>query len=175
MDTTLYQGNLSCGPDSDIVNEKLTTLGINEVNNSPIALKQLKERDLRLPSVSDDDDILYKNYEDESMLPQIQTLVARDLSEPYSIFTYRYFLHNWPELCLCVFARNNIDKDRYEMVGVIVCKAEVEMDICKGYIAMLAVCSSQRKKGIGSKLVKLGIERMIAMGCEEIILETEVN
>ena len=25
-------------------------------------------------------------------------LIARDLSEPYSVYTYRYFLHNWPHL-----------------------------------------------------------------------------
>lgn len=30
------------------------------------------------------------------------SLVDRDLSEPYSIFTYRYFLHNWPDLCFVV-------------------------------------------------------------------------
>ena len=40
--------------------------------------------------------------------------------------------------------------------------------IMKGYIAMFAVSSKQRKKGIVS-------ERMIAMGCEEIYLETEVS
>lgn len=29
-------------------------------------------------------------------------LVDRDLSEPYSIFTYRYFLSGWPQLCVLV-------------------------------------------------------------------------
>lgn len=29
-------------------------------------------------------------------------LVDRDLSEPYSIFTYRYFLSGWPDLCVLV-------------------------------------------------------------------------
>lgn len=38
------------------------------------------------------------NYEDEAFLPDIQTLVAKDLSEPYSVFTYRYFLQKWPDL-----------------------------------------------------------------------------
>ena len=44
------------------------------------------------------EDVLYVNYEDESFLPSIQTLVAADLSEPYSVFTYRFFLNNWPNL-----------------------------------------------------------------------------
>lgn len=41
-------------------------------------------------------------YEDERQLDDIMSLVDRDLSEPYSIFTYRYFLHNWPNLCFVV-------------------------------------------------------------------------
>lgn len=41
-------------------------------------------------------------YEDEGQLEAIMSLVDRDLSEPYSIFTYRYFLHNWPGLCFMV-------------------------------------------------------------------------
>lgn len=51
----------------------------------------------------------YVDYTDESILADIQRLVAADLSEPYSVFTYRYFLHNWPKLCMCVYA-NHIDK-----------------------------------------------------------------
>lgn len=41
-------------------------------------------------------------YQDERQLSDIMSLVDRDLSEPYSIFTYRYFLHNWPGLCFVV-------------------------------------------------------------------------
>ena len=43
------------------------------------------------------------NFPRPSPLPhkQIMELVDRDLSEPYSIFTYRYFLHSWPDLCIC--------------------------------------------------------------------------
>lgn len=44
-------------------------------------------------------------YEDERQLSDIMSLVDRDLSEPYSIFTYRYFLHNWPGLCFVVRGR----------------------------------------------------------------------
>lgn len=46
-------------------------------------------------------------YEDETQLSDIMSLVDRDLSEPYSIFTYRYFLHNWPGLCFVVRVRGN--------------------------------------------------------------------
>ena len=32
----------------------------------------------------------------EALIPAIIGLCSRDLSEPYSIFTYRYFLEQWP-------------------------------------------------------------------------------
>ena len=35
-------------------------------------------------------------------MPPIVKLIERDLSEPYSIFTYRYFINNWPNLCFLV-------------------------------------------------------------------------
>ena len=43
-------------------------------------------------------DVDFVDYVDESQLAPIMALVDRDLSEPYSIFTYRYFVHNWPEV-----------------------------------------------------------------------------
>ena len=46
-------------------------------------------------------------------------MVDADLSEPYSIFTYRYFLHKWPNLCVCAMLGE-------ELVGVVICKAEKE-------------------------------------------------
>lgn len=52
---------------------------------------------------------------------QIMELVDRDLSEPYSIFTYRFFLATWPHLCLCAMSEGRL-------VGVVVCKAENERD-----------------------------------------------
>lgn len=41
-------------------------------------------------------------YKDESDLPEIISMIAADLSEPYSIYVYRYFIHQWPELCFVV-------------------------------------------------------------------------
>lgn len=119
-------------------------------------------------------EIEYVDYVDESMLPDIRSLVSRDLSEPYSIYTYRYFLHGWPKLCICVYG---VDPDIGErtMIATIVSKAEVEAGVMQGYIAMLAVDSRFRARGIGSSLVQKTIERMKEMGCEEIVLETEVG
>jgi len=43
--------------------------------------------------------IVYVNYQSEKQMPDIMRLIQKDLSEPYSIYTYRYFIHNWPHLC----------------------------------------------------------------------------
>jgi peptide alpha-N-acetyltransferase len=122
------------------------------------------------------DSIEFFDYTNESMLADIHKLVSRDLSEPYSIFTYRYFLHNWPKLCICARKKNLETNEIGDMMATIVCKVEnVEDNVCQGYIAMLAVEESCRKRGIGSTLVNMGIERMIEYGCSEIVLETEVS
>lgn len=50
----------------------------------------------------DTHDICYVRYESELQMPWIMRLITKDLSEPYSIYTYRYFIHNWPQLCFLV-------------------------------------------------------------------------
>jgi len=46
--------------------------------------------------------ITYIVYESERQMEAIMQLITKDLSEPYSIYTYRYFIHNWPKLCFLV-------------------------------------------------------------------------
>jgi hypothetical protein len=48
------------------------------------------------------DDVKYVSYKSELQMPDIMRLIQKDLSEPYSIYTYRYFIHNWPKLCFLV-------------------------------------------------------------------------
>ena len=47
--------------------------------------------------------VTFMQYESELQLPHIMRLMKADLSEPYSIYTYRYFIHNWPNLCFLVW------------------------------------------------------------------------
>jgi peptide alpha-N-acetyltransferase len=124
--------------------------------------------------LGENEEIEYVDYTDESMLDEIQILVSKDLSEPYSVFTYRYFVHNWPKLCVCVYLKNKATKER-KMIGTLVCKADNEYGFLAGYIAMLTVDQGFRHFGIGSKLVNMGLERMVDQGCIEVILETEVS
>ena len=115
------------------------------------------------------DGISYVRYENESQMPDIMRLITKDLSEPYSIYTYRYFIHNWPNLCFMARIGD-------EWVGAIVCKLDYHKKVVKrGYIAMLAVDTKFRKRAIGSSLVQKAIEAMNAQEADEVVLETEIT
>lgn len=86
----------------------------------------------------------YEMYESELQMPDIMKLMKTALSEPYSIYTYRYFIHNWPQLCV-------LAKCDSVCVGAIVCKLEMHhYNTRRGYIAMLAVDKEYRKRKIGT-------------------------
>jgi hypothetical protein len=55
-----------------------------------------------LRTSSSEEEIEYVGYESELQMGAIMALITKDLSEPYSIYTYRYFIHNWPNLCFLV-------------------------------------------------------------------------
>ena len=114
--------------------------------------------------------VSFTQYQDETQMPLIMRLIQKDLSEPYSIYTYRYFIHNWPNLCFLAMAGDET------CVGAIVCKLDLHKKVSKrGYIAMLAVDSNYRKQKIGSTLVKKAIEAMIKDDADEVVLETEIT
>lgn len=94
------------------------------------------------------------------------SLIESDLSEPYSIYTYRYFTVNWPELSYVAV------KDS-EIIGCIISK--YDLDRQRGYIAMLAVDKNHRKQGIGKSLVVRVLEELKSKGAKEVVLETEVG
>ncbi|XP_075977300.1 uncharacterized protein LOC142977333 [Anticarsia gemmatalis] len=109
------------------------------------------------------------SYESELQMPEIMRLIQKDLSEPYSIYTYRYFIHNWPKLCFLATYEG-------KYIGAIVCKLDMHRNVVKrGYIAMLAVDEKYRKKGIGSRLVRKAIQAMINDNADEVVLETEIT
>ena len=50
-------------------------------------------------------ELKYVQYEhplESVYLPAIRALISKDLSEPYSIYVYRYFLYQWGHLCYMV-------------------------------------------------------------------------
>ncbi|KAH9856364.1 acyl-CoA N-acyltransferase [Lenzites betulinus] len=115
--------------------------------------------------------IVYRQYSGESELPHIMALVQHELSEPYVIYTYRYFLQQWPHLAFLAYPSQSADP-----VGVVVCKQSMHRDVTnRGYIAMLSVHKSWRKRGIASTLVHRTIDVMKKHGVEEVVLETEYD
>ena len=46
--------------------------------------------------------IQYQHSLESQYLPAIRALISKDLSEPYSIYVYRYFLCQWGHLCFMV-------------------------------------------------------------------------
>ncbi|XP_047533868.1 N-alpha-acetyltransferase 30-like [Vanessa atalanta] len=109
------------------------------------------------------------SYESELQMPEIMRLIQKDLSEPYSIYTYRYFIHNWPKLCF-------LASHEGKCIGAIVCKLDMHRNnVKRGYIAMLAVDEKYRKRKIGSRLVQKAIRAMIDDNADEVVLETEIT
>ncbi|KAG8682011.1 N-alpha-acetyltransferase mak3, partial [Ceratobasidium sp. 394] len=125
--------------------------------------------------------IAYRPYAGESDLPAIMTLVQDALSEPYVIYTYRYFLSSWTKGHTSLLWSDGAlllayDPETGDPVGAIVCKQDSHRGRAeRGYIAMLVVGSSWRKRGIARHLVKLSIDAMIANGADEVTLETEFD
>lgn len=109
------------------------------------------------------------------------------------VFTYRYFLQRFPQLCILACPA---DKPN-EPIGCVVGKIDIEkvntttttdsseagettttssfIEEKTGYIGMLAVMASHRRLGIGTSLVKQVLKRMRSQGCISVTLETEVS
>ncbi|XP_020713807.1 N-alpha-acetyltransferase 30A isoform X2 [Ceratitis capitata] len=118
-----------------------------KVENQPMLRSVATANEVDLANVHID----YKEYESELQMHDIMRLIQAELSEPYSIYTYRYFIYNWPKLCFLAAHGN-------EYVGAIVCKLDMHMNVRRGYIAMLAVRKEYRKLKIGTTLVQKAIE-----------------
>ncbi|PAN42862.1 hypothetical protein GQ55_8G188800 [Panicum hallii var. hallii] len=117
-----------------------------------------------------DGEISYVSYGGEQHLPLVMSLVDAELSEPYSIFTYRYFVYLWPQLTFLAF-----DAKEGKCVGTVVCKMGEHRGTFRGYIAMLVVLKPYRGRGIATELVTRSIRVMMESGCEEVTLEAEVT
>ncbi|KAK5449508.1 N-alpha-acetyltransferase 30 [Exophiala xenobiotica] len=114
--------------------------------------------------------VQYSLEKEPEYLPQIREMISKDLSEPYSIYVYRYFLYQWPELCFVALDTT----DHNKLVGVVICKLEPHRGgPLRGYIAMLATKDSFRGKGIATTLVSKAIDLMIEQEADEVALETE--
>lgn len=118
--------------------------------------------------VPDEKGVVLERYRGGEEIFELMSLIDKELSEPYSIYTYRYFLVNWPELCIVARCQGAI-------IGCVVCKLEQENGSYAGYIAMLVVQPEYRAWGLGSKLVLAVLDAMKEQNADEVVLETEVT
>ena len=114
--------------------------------------------------------VVLSSYRDETQLESIMELIRKDLSEPYSVFTYRCFVHGWPHFTLLAHTVCG------RLVGTVICKSELRPRTgrVRGYVAMLAVKTEFRRAGLGRLLAVEVLHRMAA-SCDELCLETEVT
>ncbi|GAA5952729.1 hypothetical protein JCM8115_002333 [Rhodotorula mucilaginosa] len=144
--------------------------------------------------------ISYRAYQGEQDLDVIVRLVDDELSEPYNLYTYRYFLDDWPHLCFFAYAGE-------VPIGVIVCKQEPHTKssksvpipdrpgerrpLMRGYLAMLSTRKEYRGRGVATHLLRLSLSVMLRPPPEfvatlppdhpsrepvdEIVLETEAD
>lgn len=82
-------------------NEKINSTDANEVQITKVN-PSLTGTGGCVGDSAKDSEIRYVSYDSELQMPDIMRLIQKDLSEPYSIYTYRYFIHNWPKLCFLV-------------------------------------------------------------------------
>lgn len=123
--------------------------------------------------IKDAESIVLEAYTGEHQMNDIIELIEKELSEPYIVYTYRYFVNQWPNLCF--LARTQPGGGS---VGVIVCKLDQHLKgsrRMRGYIAMISVRESWRGKGLAKQLVRVALEEMIAGGAQEVVLETEAD
>lgn len=117
------------------------------------------------------DEITFEPYTGEHQMPSIIQLIEKELSEPYIVYTYRYFVNQWPSLCFLAFSGD-------EAIGVIVCKLDRHLKgsrLMRGYIAMISVKHEFRGKGLGKRLVRRAVDEMVGKGAQEVVLETEAD
>lgn len=133
------------------------------------------------------EDITYRKFRVEDKVETLQKMIEVELSEPYSIYLYRHFAIDYPELTI-------VAEHNGQIVGCILGKFEDRMRGTgrkpadepvmeeetatitgrRGYIAMIAVLPTYRKKNIGKKLVQLFIEESRNNNCDYVQLETEI-
>lgn len=103
---------------------------------------------------------------------------AKMLSEPYSSFTYQYFVFGWPDLCVTAYGIESEAlpdaRAKGERVGAIVSRVTRKgpLEPLRGYVAMFAVGENFRGNRLGRRLVSLTVELMKAKDCDEVYLET---
>jgi hypothetical protein len=82
------------------------------------------------PTILDQAKISYRQYEKTDCINKVIKMIETELSEPYSIFLYRYFFQNFPQLTIFAVYEG-------ETIGVIIGKIEKHGERQRGYIGKI--------------------------------------
>jgi peptide alpha-N-acetyltransferase len=104
------------------------------------------------------------SFSTPSELQWITETLRQTLAEPYSVFTYYYFVKNWPELTVMAYLGEDI-------IGCIIGNIDAS-NPRKAYIAMLVVLPAYRRLRIGMHLFNEFVRRVQGK-VDKIVLETE--
>ncbi|CCD13657.1 unnamed protein product [Trypanosoma congolense IL3000] len=142
----------------------------------------LRDEQKAWQKVSDTKYIRYEQFDgDDEAMDFIVQLFARELTEPYSSFTYEYFVFGWPDLTIIAHGYEGEvppdDSVKGIRVGAVVSRVSRKRvdGPLRGYVAMFAVIKEFRGFRLGSRLVALTIDLMREKGCEEAYLETPTS
>lgn len=115
-------------------------------------------------SITSAEIVTISRYAGESEMGVIMSIIDEELSEPYTVYTYRYFLNQWPQLCFLA----HVDS---RAVGVVICKLDRHLKgnrYMRGYIGMLSVQPRYRGKGIATRLLKVALAELVNLGAQEV-------
>jgi peptide alpha-N-acetyltransferase len=112
--------------------------------------------------------VTISRYAGEQEMATIMSLIDEELSEPYTVYTYRYFVNQWPQLCFLAYIG---DGDERRAIGVVICKLDRHMKgnrYMRGYIGMLSVQPLHRGKGIATRLLRVALAELVNLGAQEV-------
>lgn len=134
-----------------------------------------------------DRQIRIARYAGEQQMQTIMGLIDEELSEPYTVFTYRYFLNQWPQLCFLAHYHPVERAEKGDLhssiwstpsndnsprpIGVVIGKLDRHMKgarYLRGYIGMISVQPSFRGKGIATRLLHVVLREMVRQGAQEV-------
>ena len=68
-----------------------------------------------------DAELEFRTFETEEDLQTIISMIEKELSEPYPIYTYRFFVQKWPHLTYLAYRKGDPER---KCIGCIVSKLE---------------------------------------------------
>jgi peptide alpha-N-acetyltransferase len=114
--------------------------------------------------------LTFRQYERESDIDAMIPLFESTLSEPYTIWSYRFFVEKHSQLSHLAFSGARV-------VGCILARVDDSPDapIPSVYVGMVCTHEDFRHRGIATRLLHRTIAATRALGIRRLVLETETH